>query len=364
MPPHTPHMTSTLTFGRMSAALVALCCAVVLGACSFTHQRQGDLWATSAPEAQLAARDGFRVTRAAMTDSAATKPTALRVVSYNIALGYALEARNSAWRMISRDSYSIRAALKKHPDLRDFDILGVQEVCSDNGGRQLKRLAALGPYHVVFGRADMDRNGECRKGQAIVSRFPVEASGTLHLPQIRRIGRSAVWADVTVPTQDGRGQPLRVYNIHLDNRGESFFASEGRWVQMQAILAHIDAWRTEHPDTPLILLGDFNSLGDLVNPWDNERTIRELRDRFISAIPEYKSTHVLSHQLDWIFHDTPDALQIRRAKVVGVVRSDHLPVVVDFELRLHPNLDDNADGGVLVDRTDASPSAPNPDTPD
>ncbi|MEL6181661.1 MAG: endonuclease/exonuclease/phosphatase family protein [Myxococcota bacterium] len=254
------------------------------------------------------------------------RPTgSLRVVTYNIALGKWLTTHSPQLRRLGRD-HSVLAALRAHPQLRDFDLLAVQEVCSDRNGEQLAALARLAPY-IAFERADPERDGECRKGQALISRYPIWATGRIDLPQLRRVGRSAMWADLVVPDSSGGMAPLRIYNLHLDNRGESLFAAEGRWEQMQQVLEHIAVWREEHPDEALLVVGDFNSLAYLAHPWLRERTIVEMQRRFDSAIPEYAPTHLLQYQLDWIFYER---LQLQQATVVDLVRSDHYPVVAEF----------------------------------
>lgn len=247
----------------------------------------------------------------------------LRVVSYNIGLGYMLETRDPRLMRLSRKDYSILAALDRHPVLQKFDVLGLQEVCSDDD--HLARLRNLQPnLHVYFARADPHRPGECRKGQAVLSKYPIVAGGTITLTNSRRVvGRSAIWVDIELP---GHAHPLRVYNVHLENRGPDSV----RTVQTREILAHVTQWREGNPRSPVIVLGDFNSMGRRMRPFAKENCISEMEQRLRSAIPNYESTHVLDFQTDWIFFDD---LRLVRAKVVDIVRSDHYPVVADFLIR-------------------------------
>jgi endonuclease/exonuclease/phosphatase family metal-dependent hydrolase len=244
----------------------------------------------------------------------------LRVVSYNIGLGYMLETRDPRLLRLSRRDFSIRAALDRHPALSKFDVLGLQEVCSDDD--TLVRLRQVQPdLHVYFARADPLNEGECRKGQAVLSRYPIIAGGTITLPnRLRVIGRSAIWVDIAVP---GHEQPLRVYNVHFENRGPDSVRTE----QAREVLAHVNTWRAEHPDNPVIVLGDFNSMGRRMTPHTKEHCISEMEARLHSVLPTYQATHVLDFQTDWIFFD---ALSLVRAKVVSIVRSDHYPLVADF----------------------------------
>lgn len=245
-----------------------------------------------------------------------------------MALGIFLDPSSTAVTRLSRTGYSIRHALLRDPDLRAFDVLALQELCSDHDGAQIKRVSFGHGVHLIFGREDLDRDGECKKGQAILSRHPILDSGLIELPKIRSVGRSTLWADIQLPGQ-GPDDALRVYNVHLDNRGESFFAADGRWTQAQAVLAHYASWHQEHPGAPVVITGDFNSLGNLFDPWREERTITELRGRLKSALPGDESTHILSYALDWIFYD---GLTLVDSKVVSLLLSDHYPVVAHFRL--------------------------------
>ena len=244
----------------------------------------------------------------------------LRVVSYNIGLGYMLETRDPRLLRLSRNDFSIRAALDRHPALSDFDVLGLQEVCSDDD--TLARLRTVQPdLHVYFARADPKRAGECEKGQAVLSRYPIVAGGTITLPnRLRVVGRSAIWVDIQVP---GQYHPLRVYNVHFENRGPDSVRTD----QAREVMAHVNAWREDNPHSPVIVLGDFNSMGRRMRPFAKEHCIAEMEKLLRSVLPNYESTHVLDFQTDWIFFD---ALSLVRAKVVDIVRSDHYPVVADF----------------------------------
>ena len=153
----------------------------------------------------------------------------------------------------------------------------------------------------------------------------------------------ARWQSLIDCTMRSVHAALQLLNTRIrpeHNRGESFFAAEGRWGQMQAILAHIAAWREAHPDAALLVVGDFNSLANLGDPWARERTIVEMHRRYDSAISEYTPTHLLQYQLDWIFYER---LQLQEASVVDLVRSDHYPVVAEFVVGPRPAPSDVAE---------------------
>lgn len=255
-------------------------------------------------------------------------PTHLRVVSWNVGLGVFLDHTDRRLSRLSRGGWSVRNALAHHPELRRFDVLGVQELCSHGDGVHIRAIEDVFPYHRFFGRSDPKRRGECEKGEAIFSRYPIARSGVIQLPPIRRIGRSAVWADVEVP-QGEEVRTVRIYNVHLDNAaGEGVEAPEGRWVQMQEVLEHYRAWREEHGEDGVIFLGDFNALGELYDPWSDERTIAEVKQRFRPAV-DGEFTWLALYQLDWIFYE---ALELVSGQVVRVLLSDHFPVVAEFAL--------------------------------
>jgi endonuclease/exonuclease/phosphatase family metal-dependent hydrolase len=268
----------------------------------------------------------------------------LRVVTYNIANGMMLKPRASAQLRYSREAITVRHALRRHRALSGADIIALQEVC---GARDLPTLRSLGPYHVHFDPVHPASHDTCRKGQAVLSRWPILDAGRIQLPRLRRVNRSAMWVDVQVPTPSGP-RLVRVYNLHLENRGQTLWVQEGRWRQMQTILAHYQSWRERHPHAAVLMLGDFNSLGNLKWSSRPERTIVELHKHLRSALPLGPSTHVLRYQTDWIFYG---ALELESAQVVDILLSDHFPVVARFSL---PARGTTAQGG------HHDPTAPHP----
>ncbi len=260
--------------------------------------------------------------------------TPLRVVSWNIGLGVFIDQPHPRLSRLSREGASVRNALAHHPDLRGFDLLALQEVCSHEDGKHLRLLDRTLPFQRVFARSDPARPGECQKGEAIYSRFPITASGVLQLPAFRRVGRSALWADVSVPTPQ-RPLPLRIYNLHLDNASDHLPAPEARWRQLQPVLKHAAAWRQEHPEGAALLVGDFNTAGATLNPWAKEPAIDAAERAWQSALQGHHATWFALFQLDWIFYAN---LELRRARVVPLLLSDHRPLTADL-LLLHPKPD-------------------------
>jgi endonuclease/exonuclease/phosphatase family metal-dependent hydrolase len=256
----------------------------------------------------------------------------LRVISYNVHLGEALiDERDGG-------SSSMSKAFHERKMMWNVDILGLQELCSDEGGWQLDYFDTLmrsfgGPSYSAFALSDPVGKMMCGRVEAIFSRHPIVDSGAIELPNVRQ-PRSAVWADIDVPSADGTGTVrLRVYNAHLENRPEKDHMTweEGRLRQTRVILEHLEEWRATHPDAPVILLGDLNSLSMYWDVWSREDSITEIeRHGLQPTLKKYNRTLTLTpHQVDWIFFK---GLKQRRSQVEHVWLSDHFPVVADFAL--------------------------------
>jgi endonuclease/exonuclease/phosphatase family metal-dependent hydrolase len=105
---------------------------------------------------------------------------------------------------------------------------------------------------------------------------------------------------------------------------------QGRLVQIRVILDHMREWRRTNPFTPLILMGDLNSLGKSYDPWRREASVREIMKTMKPSLTKHHHTHVLlPHQIDWIFYDE---LELQGSKKILVVLSDHYPVAADFRV--------------------------------
>ncbi|MCY1022925.1 endonuclease/exonuclease/phosphatase family protein [Pyxidicoccus sp. MSG2] len=256
----------------------------------------------------------------------------LRVISYNVHLGEALIDEREG------GSSSMSEAFHERKMMWNVDILGLQELCSDGGGWQLDYFDALmrsfgGPSYSAFALADPVEKTMCARVEAIFSRHPIVDSGAIELPNVRQ-PRSAVWADIDVPSSDGTGTVrIRVYNAHLENRPEKDHLTweEGRLRQTRVILDHLSEWRATHPDAPVILLGDLNSLSKYWDVWSREASITEIESHGLQpTLKKYNRTLTLTpHQVDWIFFQ---GLKQRRSQVEHVWLSDHFPVVADFAL--------------------------------
>ncbi|QSQ25015.1 endonuclease/exonuclease/phosphatase family protein [Pyxidicoccus parkwayensis] len=270
-----------------------------------------------------------------LIDKIPTSEGRLRVVTYNVHLGEALKDERKSGAL-----KSMRETFREEKYLWAVDILGLQELCSDEGGWQLAYFDELmrswgGPSYSAYALADPVEKTMCARVEAIYSRHPIIDSGVIELPNVRQ-PRSAVWADIDVPSSDGKGTVrIRVYNAHLENRPTGMSWEEGRLRQTRVILAHLEEWRATHPDAPVILLGDLNSLSQIWNFWDREASIDEIQSHGLDpTLKKYNRTSTMTpHQLDWIFFK---GLKQRRAQVQHVWLSDHFPVATDFALPSAP----------------------------
>lgn len=256
-----------------------------------------------------------------------------RVVTYNVGLGLGYRLPMALPTSAGPD---LRWALRHHVALRQPDILALQEVCLTAGPQLnwLVRAMQLAHGTAWIWQAHATDGGQfdsrCSCAQVTLSRWPITASGRLELPLLS--WRNAVlWTDHDIRGVDAPWNAtgrLRVYNLHLINRvGTSVHVPEARWQQALAVLAHHDAFRRRDPQTPVLWVGDFNTLDHLLTPWRRERVVRELAQRMVPAMDGFHPTHVLVQQVDWIF---ADRMPPQRAQTVLLPLSDHLPVVADY----------------------------------
>ncbi len=198
------------------------------------------------------------------------------------------------------------------------DIVGLQEVDdrAERSGRvpEAAYLGKLLELNHAFGRF-MDYQGGAY-GMAILSRFPIEATEEVRLPDGNepRIALSA-WARLP------DNQQLAIVNVHFDWVRDDGF----RFAQAEALTKYLDALKM-----PYILLGDFNDVPD-------SRTLVLFKSRAGEAVkPEtarytFSSTEP-SKEIDYIFFAPAVAWRAREVRVIDErVASDHRPVLAVLE---------------------------------
>jgi endonuclease/exonuclease/phosphatase family metal-dependent hydrolase len=180
----------------------------------------------------------------------------LRVVTFNIAMGTAFRKPFTGL---------IRGTFEENEHLARFDVIGLQEACLNERGpidlfRGVMQRAHGRVYEHAF-RADPNSREHCQKAQVILSRYPIRARGGFLLPFVGA-RRSATWVDLDV-----KGETVRVYDVHFSNRSsKNYKPLRGREAQARVVLSHWLAERAKNPKTRGIILGDFNSIGNMWQP--------------------------------------------------------------------------------------------------
>ncbi len=207
------------------------------------------------------------------------------------------------------------------------DVVGLQEIdrlrarsgSVDQAAVIAQELGWHHHFHVAMQQADG------HYGDAIISRYPLTLKRAVELPGTApwycRETRGA--ACVTAETHLGA---VDVVNTHFG------LGRRERWLQAQLLTS--DEWMSG-TDAPLVLLGDFNSLG-----WSRPfrllgRRLRNVR----SLIPATKRVGTFPTAwpiiaLDHVFVSPtlhPTRVAAHRTALARVA-SDHYPLVVDLEL--------------------------------
>lgn len=244
-------------------------------------------------------------TQRAFDGSSAQTPAAVTVLTYNIHMAF--------------DAHSLPdpEALARVIAASDAHLVALQEVgrgWTVNGGVDLAQWLQwrLPQYRLVYG----PMNGDLW-GNAIMSRLPVAASGSVRFPiRASAFQRGLVWARVAGPVGG-----VLVISTHLSAFDQY---AEDRLAQAQDLLQF---W---HGQSPAIIAGDFNATPD--SPIIQHLQAAGLRDVTIplglGMTPTY-STRDPHERIDYIFGTGIEALT---ASVPRVTASDHLPILVTVRL--------------------------------
>lgn len=247
----------------------------------------------------------------------------LRIMTYNVHSCIGLDGRLSVRR--------IAEVLERYSP----HLVALQELddsCPRTGSReQLEELSRLWPSEPFFFPAM--KKGRGQYGIGILSRLPLlEARGhTLPRPQQGVKGEPRVAVEIKVQLTQER--VLTLLNTHLGlSRAE-------RMAQIQGLESVID--KTEGP---LVVLGDFNC-----PPRSPEirRLLQKLEATSVTAPKTWFGAFPV-RVLDYIMVRGLDAVKKSFVPVdhLTKVASDHLPLIVDFELQ-----DDSSPIGISVRST-------------
>lgn len=159
---------------------------------------------------------------------------AFRIVTFNVEKGERVKEAG--------------AALARHPELRDADVVVLQEMTAPG----VAAVADALRMNSVYYPASRQPHGGADWGNAILSPWPLEDGRKILLPHWSRgtnRGRTATTARVRLPTG-----PVRVYSVHL---GSPLGMGEGKRRDQAAVIL-ADA---ESSGEPVVVAGDFNSQG-------------------------------------------------------------------------------------------------------
>ena len=234
----------------------------------------------------------------------------------------------------------------------DPDIALFQEVWSTDEEDQAALLAARTGMH--FARTTDAEGKPQRFGNAILSRWPIESSEMIRLPDENGdpSHRSALAVVVATPA----GQQL----MTVTHIAWQYNAGPLRLAQLQAVVDLIDRHRPQDPDAPApILAGDFNSVPEsdeirrltgLSTPFHDELVFTDCWAA-VGDGPGYTWTRDNPHsadalwprrRLDYVFVGWPrpkplgnplSAELVGVDPVEGIVPSDHYGVVVELDDR-------------------------------
>lgn len=241
-----------------------------------------------------------------------------RILSYNVHSCIGTDKRHSPERVAN-----VIASLKP-------DIVALQEIdvgrARTGGVDQAHMLASQLGMHAFFNAST--RVGPERYGDAILTALPIEIRRTGQLPgfhdRMHVEPRGALWASIEVG-----GYKVQVVNTHL-----------GVWPheQMLQLSALLGPEWLGHPDCqdPVVFVGDFNAppglapyrhLAERFTDVQKEWGRRKAKPTFPGRMPTLRLDHI------WL----RGRAEIRNVEVVRTplarVASDHLPLVVDLDIR-------------------------------
>jgi len=263
------------------------------------------------------------VPREIKTITPAADLRSVRVISWNIDRGYHLD------QVISEISEKpAELCLLQEVDWGTARVGG-----ADIGAELARRLRLDFTYAIEFEELSQERGHPAYMGQATLTRLPIRRSRVLRFANQSGFWKPHGWIPSSMPLMQRRmgnrvalvtdlqfaGQPLVVYNAHLESRSYGRIQME----QLDEILADL---KSHYPaDTAAIIGGDLNT------KYLPSIFLHKLeREGFHSAIGErIERSHAIAMALDWIFMRGPMRWES------GAVRkdwkgSDHYPVYAEL----------------------------------
>jgi endonuclease/exonuclease/phosphatase family metal-dependent hydrolase len=242
----------------------------------------------------------------------ASAPTAakktLRIMTYNIHVGVGMDKKLNLERIAE-------VINRERPDL-----VGLQEVDRGvkrtEGKDEIAELAKLTRMDFSFGH-NLDYQGG-QYGVAILSRFLIQHADHQKYENRRESERRGMLrVEVEVD-----GKKVNFVTTHLDYQYE-----DGRLFETEQLLRLLDS-----VTGPLIIAGDFNDV-----PVGSSYKL--MRSKFADAWVGIKTEGFTypadkpAKRIDYIFYRASDRVRVKKAWTVNTLASDHLPVMVELEIR-------------------------------
>ena len=244
----------------------------------------------------------------------------LRVMTYNI------HGCVGADRIVNPDKVAAIIA-----DL-DVDIVALQEVDAGLPTREHRDQAQmiadlLGVEHIYF---PVELEGLRRFGLAVLSRFPIVGFDRVRLPNVYPLLNPRKRGALRTRLETAVG-PINLINTHL-----SLFRLERR-LQLKALMSE-DEFTAVPANEPLVFCGDLNS-GPLSETYKQVSRLLTDVQTASSSGPLEATFHAKSpfFRIDHVFvssHFTPLKTEVRKTADTAAA-SDHLPLIVDLELKKH-----------------------------
>lgn len=241
----------------------------------------------------------------------------LRILTYNIHRAIGVDRRFRPERIVE--------ILRHH----DADVVLLQEV--DEGAPRSREMdlgralaSALAFPYVAVGHNVTLRKG--RYGNATLSRFPILRERNIDLTIGLRKRRGCQHTTL-LPIESG--PPLEVFNLHLG-------LSARERAQQVELLVRSSEFAQMALEGPCLIGGDFNDWRSLLRPIFTQglgfHCATDRRSGTQQPIATYPAFSPRGG-LDRVYYRGLQALGAHRCRLdVSRVASDHLPVVVDFEL--------------------------------
>lgn len=246
----------------------------------------------------------------------------LRVMTYNIHRAIGVDRRFRPERIVDIIRFS------------DPDVVMMQEV--DEGAPRSRELdlareiaEAAGFPHYAVGLNVQLRKG--RYGNATLSRWPITRERNIDLTVDTRKRRGCQHTTIVVEKQPGYPHELEIFNLHLG-------LSVKERARQIGILVKSNEFKNLDPGRTCLVGGDFNDWRSLLHSiftevLDFHCATQDDHDceGGMRSYPSFRPTGAL----DKLYYRGPlRALTARTCRRnVSRVASDHLPVVVDLEVR-------------------------------